>query len=82
MSFIFIETNEIVSYILVSILSRCQWRGVYYIALRKITRRNTLIMLINTLITMIFDRRCRNNDAEIGDDDDFGCQSTESDKDK
>ena len=24
--------------------------------------------------------RCRNNDAEIGDDDDFGCQSTESDK--
>lgn len=30
MSFIFIETNEIVSYILVSILSRCQWRGVYY----------------------------------------------------
>ena len=29
---------------------------------------------------MIFDRRCRNNDAEIGDDDDFGCQSTESDK--
>lgn len=73
MSFIFIETNEIVSYILVSILSRCQWRGVYYIALRKITR-------INTLITMIFDRRCRNNDAEIGDDDDFGCQSTESDK--
>lgn len=80
MSFIFIETNEIVSYILVSILSRCQWRGVYYIALRKITRINTLIMLINTLITMIFDRRCRNNDAEIGDDDDFGCQSTESDK--
>ena len=80
MSFIFIETNEIVCYILVSILSRCQWRGVYYIALRKITRINTLIMLINTLITMIFDRRCRNNDAEIGDDDDFGCQSTESDK--
>ena len=28
------------------------------------------------------DRRCRNNDAEIGDDDDddeVGCQSTESD---
>lgn len=33
---------------------------------------------------VIFDRRCRNSDAEIGDDDDdddnVGCQSTESDK--
>ena len=35
MSFVFIETNEIVSYILVSILSRCQWSRVILYSIMK-----------------------------------------------